>query len=95
MQSAIADVPAHTGANKAAIDPYLLDLRGASEARLSEEDCSEQCARRNSTNAAVALTDIGHTSHLQHQAVSRIAQEYALNRKQRLAFYIFANGLLA
>lgn len=32
---------------------------------------------------------------MQSQEAFRIAQEFGLNRKQRLAFYIFANGLLA
>ncbi|CAM9906470.1 unnamed protein product, partial [Hapterophycus canaliculatus] len=37
----------------------------------------------------------GRTPASQHPAAYQIAEEFGLNRKQRLAFYIFANDLLA
>ena len=39
--------------------------------------------------------DIGQAAASQHPIAFRIAQELGLNRKQRLDFYIFANGMLA
>lgn len=45
--------------------------------------------RRNETNARVANTDVGRTYQQQHGVVRRIADEFGLNRKQRLAFLLF------
>lgn len=46
---------------------------------------------RNTTNASAALTDVGRASSQQH-AVRRIADEFGLNRKQRLAFFLIGNA---
>ncbi|CBJ31141.1 conserved unknown protein [Ectocarpus siliculosus] len=77
------------------VQPYLIRLRAASHEGLSDEARGERDARRVATNAAVAQTDVGRTSKLQHSVAVSIAQEFGLNRRQRLAFFIFANGLLA
>lgn len=77
------------------MEPYLVDLRKASEEGLPADACCERNERRNCTNASVADTDVGRAAPLQHASAFRIAQAFGLNRKQRLAFYIFAKGLLA
>ncbi|CAB1112810.1 unnamed protein product [Ectocarpus sp. CCAP 1310/34] len=77
------------------IEPYIIELRKASQDGLSPEACRARDERRDRTNAEVADTDIGAVAALQHVAAFSIAQEFGLNRKQRQAFYIFANGLLA
>ncbi|CAB1115015.1 unnamed protein product [Ectocarpus sp. CCAP 1310/34] len=45
--------------------------------------------RREETNARVAESDVGPTYPQQHDTVRRIADELGLNRKQRLAFFLF------
>ena len=80
---------------RGSIEPYLIDLRKAAEDGLSERACLDLNERRDRTNNEVAATDIGAAGPQQDQAAFQIAQEFGLNRKQRLAFYIFANGLLA
>ncbi|CAN0560933.1 unnamed protein product, partial [Ectocarpus sp. 12 AP-2014] len=77
------------------IHPYLIQLRDASHEGLSDQARGGRDARRLATNATVSNTDVGRTSSLQHSVAVSIAQEFGLNRKQRLAFFIFANGLLA
>ncbi|CAM9426660.1 unnamed protein product [Laminaria digitata] len=79
----------------AVMDPYLLRLRTASEQDLSLSARRLRNCRRDTTNAAVALTDVGATSASQHPAVFQIAQEFGLNRKQRIAYYVTANGLFS
>lgn len=58
------------------MEPYLLQLHRASEMELTEAACVERNTRLESTNASVSVTDIGQTASLQHQAASRIAQEF-------------------
>lgn len=77
------------------LQPYLINLRNASNMGASESVRCDRDAKRRSTNDAVANTDVGAASRLQHSVAFSIAQEFGLNRKQRLAFYIFVNGLLA
>lgn len=95
IQSVTAAGPQTWTCERAIIEPYLVQLRAASEKGLSVSDRLAQNARRDSTNAAVALAEIGKTSKFQHPAALRIAEEFGLNKLQRLAFYSFANGLLA
>ncbi|CAB1108241.1 unnamed protein product [Ectocarpus sp. CCAP 1310/34] len=58
-------------------------------------ECKSINARRDRNNQEVARTDIGAAAPSQHPVAFRIAQEFGLNREQRLAFYIFANGIFA
>ena len=81
--------------SSAALDPYLLELRSRSESGLSAEKIAAMDSRRKATNAAVAASDIGQTYPAQHDAVKRIADEFGLNRKQRLAFFIFGAAWIA
>eukprot|EP00752_Nemacystus_decipiens_P012803 g11338.t1 len=66
-----------------------------SQSGLTEEAKDKLNARRRATNERVAATDVGRASVYQHDAVKRIAEEYGLNRKQRLAFFIFGNAWMA
>lgn len=79
----------------AAMEPYLRELRGRSEAGLTDDAKAKMSQRRQATNERVAETDVGRASVYQHEAVQRIAQEFGLNRKQRLAFFIFGNAWMA
>ncbi|CAB1117516.1 unnamed protein product [Ectocarpus sp. CCAP 1310/34] len=81
--------------NEDPLGPCIMELRKASQDGLSPEACRARDERRDRTNAEVAGTDIGAVAALQHVAAFTIAQEFGLNRKQRQAFYIFANGLLS
>lgn len=81
--------------NPAAMDPYIRDLRTKSQSGLTEEAKDKLNQRRRATNDRVATTDVGRASVYQHDAVNRIAEEYGLNRKQRLAFFIFGNAWIA
>lgn len=77
------------------IDAYISDLRSKSESSLTDAAKERLNDRRKATNDRVATTDVGQTSRHQHDAVRRIAEEFGLNRKQRLAFFIFGNAWLA
>lgn len=85
----------HMQDDNASIEPYMLSLRRALESKLTDDACLEHRLRNDATNASVAPSDIGLTAERQHSAAHHIAQEFGVNRKQRLAFYIFSNGLLA
>ena len=77
------------------MDPFLLDLRSVSQVELSDDKIQATDSKRSATNEAVATTDIGQTTHLQHPAVQRIAKEFRLNRKQRQAFCLFGYAWLS
>lgn len=77
------------------MDPYLIKLRTEASVGLSPSAVLASDARRNRTNEEVAATDVGAVAASQHPVAFKIAQEFGLNRKQRLAFYLFANGVLA
>ena len=81
--------------NPAAMDPYIRDLRSKSQSGLTEEAKRRLNERRRATNERVAATDVGRASVHQHDAVNRIAEEFGLNRKQRLAFFIFGNAWMS
>lgn len=81
--------------NSASMDPYILDIRSKSQSGLMEEAKIKMDERRTATNNRVAATDVGRAAIQQHDAVRRIAEEFGLNRKQRLAFFIFGNAWLA
>ena len=81
--------------DRSVLDPYLIHLRSTSSAGLSPSALLASNDRRDRTNAEVARTDVGQAAASQHPVSFLIAQEFGLNRKQRLAFYIFANGMLA
>lgn len=87
--------PSSSRFNSAELNPYLVDLRTKYQAGLSEDVKAKMNARRDRTNEAVAGTDVGRASHQQHEAVRRIADEFGLNRKQRLAFFIFGAAWIA
>ena len=81
--------------DRSVLDPYLIHLRSTSSAVLSSSALVATNDRRDRTNAEVARTDIGQAAASQHPVAFIIAQEFGLNRKQLLAFYILANGMLA
>ena len=81
--------------DRSALDPYLIHLRSASSAGLSPSALLADSDRRDHTNAEVARTDIEQAAASQHPVAFKIAQEFGLNRKQRLAFYTFANCIPA
>lgn len=90
-----ADVAATKPYNADALSPYLRDLRSKSQTGLSKDAKDNMDRRRKETNEAVAKTDVGRSSPQQHDAVRRIADEFGLNRKQRLAFFIFGAAWIA
>lgn len=79
-----------TSYNPTAMEPYIRDLRNKSQFGLTEEAKHKMNDRRRVTNERVAATDVGRASVHQHDAVNRIAEEFGLNRKQRLAFSFLA-----
>lgn len=89
------DLSTATRYDSAAMDPYLLSLRSQFETGKSTATKAAMDERRRATNASVAQTDVGRTSPQQHEAVRRIAEEFGLNRKQRLAFFIFGAAWIA
>lgn len=81
--------------NSAAMEPYLVHLRSTLQAGLSTDAKTSMDNRRKATNDIVAKTDVGRASIQQHEAVRRIADEFGLNRKQRLAFFLFGSAWIA
>lgn len=87
--------PDLTSYDPIAMEPYIRDLRSKSQSGLTEDAKNKMNERRRVTNERVAATDVGRASVNQHDAVRLIAEEYGLNRKQRLAFFIFGNAWMA
>lgn len=81
--------------NPATMEPYIRDLRSKSQSGLAEEAKNKMNERIRATNERVAATDVGRASVYQYDAINRIAEEFGLNRKQRLAFFIFGNAWMA
>lgn len=84
--------PVHT--DRSILEPYLLQLKTVSEKGMSDDALHKQHARCDETNAEVAATDVGEMGKSQHPVAFELAGIFGLNRKQRLAFYTVANGML-
>lgn len=81
--------------NAAAMEPYVRDFRRKTESGFTEDAKDRLDSRRRATNEKVAATAIGRASAHQHHAVVRIAEEFGLKEKQRMAFFIFGNAWMA
>lgn len=87
--------PIRSDLNPADTRPYLLELRSGLNGDLPDAKAHALNSRWVTTNAAVALTDIGRASHYLHPAVQRIADDFGLNRKYHAAFYPFGSRWLS
>lgn len=92
--TATAETPPSVRCDRAVLDPYIHQLRHAAASGLSDSAMIAQHTRRDATNAEVAATDVGEMGRSQHPVAFELAETFGLNSKQRLAFYIFANGML-
>ena len=79
----------------AVLDPYIMQLRNASSVDMPPSQIEANEARRIRNNDEVARSPIGALTASQHPVAQRLAQEFGLNPKQCLAFYIYAKGMFA
>lgn len=73
------------------MEQYLLQVRKASHGTLPHGSIQAFNSTRDSNNAAAEDTDVGRASRSRHPAVRRVANEFGLRRKQRLAFHVFGS----
>ena len=79
----------------AVLDPYIMELRDAFRVDKSPSQIEADDARRMRNIEEVARSPVGALTASQHPVAQRLAQEFGLNPKQCLAFYIYAKGMFA
>lgn len=79
----------------AVLEPYIMELREASSVDKPPSQIEADDARRIHNNEDVARSPIGALTASQHPVAQRLAEEFGLNPKQCLAFYIYAKGMFA
>ena len=85
-----------SGPNHAdALEPFIMTLRESLSEGKSQTQIACDTARRDRNNAEAARSAIGALTSSQHVVTQRVADEFGLNSQQRLALYIYANGMFA
>ena len=81
--------------NEAVLEPYIIQLRARMSEGKSLSQINADLARRERNNEDAARSPIGALTSSQHVVTQRLANEYGLNAQQRLAFFLYANGMFA